>query len=61
MKNCWKTKDKIVPDGWGRYDFDTPPAWEFYDLQRDPQEMQNEYANPKYAEVIQQMKKEHMI
>ncbi|WP_109830919.1 sulfatase family protein [Reichenbachiella versicolor] len=45
-------------DKWGRYDFDTPPAWEFYDLQRDPEEMQNEYANPKYADIIQKMKSE---
>lgn len=54
----WKPKDKIKQDGWGRYDFDTPAAWEFYDLDRDPQEMQNEYQNSKYAEVIRKMKKE---
>lgn len=54
----WKTKDKIKHDGWGRYDFDTPVAWEFYDLQRDPQEMQNEYNNPAYADEICKMKKE---
>jgi len=34
----------------------TPPAWEFYDLDKDPAEMHNEYANPKYAEAIAQMK-----
>jgi arylsulfatase A-like enzyme len=54
----WKPKDKIKHDNWGRYDFDTPAAWEFYDLSRDPQEMQNEYNNSKYAELIHEMKKE---
>jgi len=52
------TKDKIVKDGWGRYDFDTPVAWEFYDLTKDPEEMQNEYHNPEYAEVILKLKEE---
>ena len=54
----WKPKAQIVPDGWGRYDFDTPAAWEFYDLARDPEEMQNEYANPRYAQIIAEMKAE---
>lgn len=54
----WKPKDEIVQDGWGRYDFDTPVAWEFYDLQKDPQEMQNEYANPEYLKIITEMKDE---
>lgn len=45
-------------DIWGRYDFDTPVAWEFYDLKKDPQEMQNEYANPKYKDIISKMKKD---
>jgi N-acetylglucosamine-6-sulfatase len=34
----------------------TPVAWEFYDLQKDPTEMKNEYANPAYAEIIAEMK-----
>jgi arylsulfatase A-like enzyme len=34
----------------------TPPAWEFYDLAKDPSEMRNEYANPEYAETIREMK-----
>ena len=34
----------------------TPAAWEFYDLQVDPQEMQNEYGNPKYGQTIAEMK-----
>ncbi len=34
----------------------TPPAWEFYDLRTDPEEMHNEYANPKYAGLIKGLK-----
>ena len=32
--------------------------WEFYDLQRDPQEMNSEYANPEYAGAVASLKKE---
>lgn len=42
---------------WGnRFDFHTPPAWEFYDLKMDPFEMDNRYNNPKYTEIIKQLK-----
>ncbi|WP_299534391.1 sulfatase [Ulvibacterium sp.] len=34
----------------------TPPAWEFYDLKKDPKEMNNAYSNPQYAEVIADLK-----
>ena len=34
----------------------TPPAWEFYDLRKDPMEMHNEYGNPDYAETIRDLK-----
>jgi len=34
----------------------TPPAWELYDLQRDPKEMNNLYDNPEYAGVIAELK-----
>lgn len=37
-------------------DFRTPPAWEFYDLNKDPEEMDNRYADPKYASVIKELK-----
>lgn len=30
--------------------------WEFYDLEKDPDELQNEYENPAYAEVIADLK-----
>jgi len=35
------------------HDIDT---WELYDLQRDPQEMNNLINDPKYAEVVQELK-----
>jgi len=34
----------------------TPAAWEFYDLEKDPSEMKNEYSNPAYAKTIADMK-----
>ena len=34
----------------------TPAAWEFYDLQNDPFEMKNEYANAKFKTQIAEMK-----
>lgn len=36
----------------------TPVAWEFYDLEKDPHEMVNEYANPQYANVVKDLKTE---
>ena len=36
----------------------TPVAWEFYDLEKDPHEMKNEYGNPEYAPIIAEMKAE---
>jgi N-acetylglucosamine-6-sulfatase len=35
-----------------------PVAWEFYDLLKDPQEMVNEYKNPKYQSTIVSLKAE---
>ena len=37
------------------YQFD---EWEFYDLEKDPDELQNEYNNPAYAAQIAEMKTE---
>ena len=34
----------------------TPPAWELYDLQKDPEELNNVYDDPGYAEVRDQLK-----
>ncbi len=35
---------------------ETPPAWEFYDLRNDPQELVNCYNNPEYKDVIAELK-----
>jgi N-acetylglucosamine-6-sulfatase len=37
-------------------DHRTPAAWEFYDLEKDPHEMHNQYSNPEYVDVIADMK-----
>ncbi len=39
-------------------DRDTPPAWEFYDLNNDPEELHNRYSDPAYKNIIIQLKKE---
>ena len=36
----------------------TPPAWEFYDLKRDPQELINRYDDPNYSDIISILKVE---
>ncbi|QCX40292.1 sulfatase [Aureibaculum algae] len=36
----------------------TPPAWELYDLEKDPTEVNNVYANPAYSEVVKELKLE---
>lgn len=35
---------------------ETPVAWEFYDLQKDPKEMANKYNDPAYANIIKDLK-----
>ena len=37
------------------YDID---AWELYDLQKDPNELNNVYDNPAYADIVEQLKAE---
>ncbi len=37
---------------------DTPPAWELYDLSKDPFEMNNVYDNPEYAAVVADLKEQ---
>ena len=34
----------------------TPPGWELYDLRDDPQEVVNQYDNPKYAKTVVELK-----
>ncbi len=46
-------------DSWGnRFTMHTPVAWEFYDLSKDPQEMNNAYSDPAYKEVIAILKEQ---
>jgi arylsulfatase A-like enzyme len=41
-----------------RYWVNTPVAWEFYDLGKDPGEMNNLYRDPEYQDVIARLKKQ---
>ncbi|MEX0289210.1 MAG: sulfatase [Flavobacteriaceae bacterium] len=34
----------------------TPAAWEFYDLEKDPKEMNNAYEDPAYSDIIADLK-----
>lgn len=46
-------------ESWGnRFTFHTPPAWEFYDLEKDPKEMNNAYNEPQYKEIIEKLKEQ---
>lgn len=36
----------------------TPAAWEFYDLEKDPHEMNNLYQDPEYQPIIAKMKRQ---
>ncbi|UVI29054.1 sulfatase family protein [Paenibacillus spongiae] len=42
----------------GSVDENRPPEWELFDLERDPAEMNNVYADPGYAETIRELKQE---
>lgn len=42
----------------GAIDHSTPPEWELFDLEKDPHEMRNIYADPAYAEVVVELKAE---
>lgn len=48
-----RTKMKVKPAS-----VETPAAWELYDLEKDPDELVNVYGNPKYANVIAELKEE---
>ena len=37
---------------------ETDPAWEFFDLKKDPYQVNNVYGDPQYAETIQSLKNE---
>ncbi|MEM9157948.1 MAG: sulfatase [Verrucomicrobiota bacterium] len=42
----------------GAVDKQTPAGWEFYDLKKDPLEVNNSYDNPEYKGVIKKLKAE---
>ncbi|QVY66134.1 sulfatase [Polaribacter sp. Q13] len=44
---------------WGnRFTMHTPAAWEFYDLTKDPKEMNNTYSDPANKEIIANLKEQ---
>jgi arylsulfatase A-like enzyme len=43
---------------YGAMEQPTEPAWEFYDLEKDPKELHNAYNDPEYAHIISDMKNE---
>ncbi len=46
-------------NSWGNnFTLHTPPAWEFYDLKKDPFEMDNRYNDSNYQEIIRELKVE---
>lgn len=45
-------------DAPGSVDEPLPPEWEMYDLEKDPQEMNNVYDDPAYAETVRELKAE---
>ena len=47
---AWLEKSNLVEQ--------TPVAWEFYDLKKDPQEVVNRYSDPHYTDIIRDMKDE---
>lgn len=54
-----KHAGKIVEGRDGNRDWgNTPVAWEFYDLEKDPLEMHNRYGDPAYKAVVGQLKKQ---
>ena len=36
--------------------YQTPPAWELYDMENDPSEIVNQYDNPEYEKVVVELK-----
>ena len=45
-------------DAPGALDTPTQPGWELYDLRTDPHELRNVYRDPKYTDVVKQLKEE---
>ena len=49
---------KVTRFDGNRYWKNTPAAWEFYDLEKDPKEMHNRYKNPAFQKTIARLKRE---
>jgi uncharacterized sulfatase len=49
----WSRTDGVIPSKTV-----TPAAWEFYDLSEDPEELDNRYDDPRYEQVIADLKAE---
>ncbi|MCF2949752.1 sulfatase [Paraglaciecola aquimarina] len=49
----WSRKDGVIPAK-----TPTPVAWEFYDMEKDPDEMVNRYHHPEYQDIIKELKVE---
>jgi arylsulfatase A-like enzyme len=49
----WSRTDGVIPSKTA-----TPAAWEFYDLDKDPEELHNRYGDPAYADIIAELKAE---
>jgi arylsulfatase A-like enzyme len=45
-------------DAKGAVEESSQPAWELYDLRKDPNELNNVYENPQYASVVAELKQE---
>ena len=52
----FKRGGKAPLNRWSITEFQTPAAWEFYDLEKDPFEMDNRYDDPAYAAIIKELK-----
>ncbi|MEN8117364.1 MAG: sulfatase [Bacteroidota bacterium] len=51
-------KKKVADKDGNRFWQSTPAAWELYDLEKDPNEMVNQYLNPEYTEIVKKLKQE---
>lgn len=51
-------KEVVTKYGGNRFGKDAPVAWELYDLELDPHEMHNRYADPEYKEIVGSLKKQ---
>jgi arylsulfatase A-like enzyme len=48
----------VVPEGSPAPDLDFEPEWELFDMEKDPQEMNNVYGHPAYADVVRELKRQ---